>query len=118
MLEKHSCNPTFIFEFFPVVMESSVEILRRLLARGAMLNCVDRRGQTCLMHAVLSDRQEVVKLLVDSGADLAPYNVYQNTALDIARARGLKVIQLLKCVLLVNVQNKSSTEICILKFCA
>jgi len=80
-------------------MESSVEILRQLLMRGAMLNCVDRRGQTCLMHAVLSGRQEVVKLLVDSGADLAPCNVYQNTALDIARAKGLKVIQLLKFVL-------------------
>lgn len=96
-------------------MESSVEILRELLMRGAVLNCVDHRGQTCLMHAVLSGRQEVVKLLVDSGADLAPCNVYQNTALDIARARGLKVIQLLKFVLLVNVQNKFSTEICILK---
>jgi len=70
------------------------------------------------MHAVLSGRLEVVKLLVDLGADLAPYNVYQNTALDIAKARGLKVIQLLKFVLLVNVQNKPSTEICIFKFCA
>jgi serine/threonine-protein phosphatase 6 regulatory ankyrin repeat subunit A len=76
-------------------MESSVEILRKLVTRGAMLTCVDCRGQTCLMHAVLSGRQEVVKLLVDSGAELAPCNVYQNTALDIARARGLKVIHLL-----------------------
>jgi len=116
MFDKHSCNSTLIFEFFLVVMKSSVKILRELLTRGAMLNCVDRHGQTCLMHAVLSGRQEVVKLLVDSGADFAPCNVYQNTALDIARARGLKVIQLLKFVLLVNVQNKSSTEICILKF--
>jgi ankyrin repeat protein len=81
-------------------MESSVEILRKLLEQGAMLNCVDRRGQTCLMHAVLSGSQNVVKLLVDSGADLALCNVYQNTALDMARARDLKVIGMLKFVLL------------------
>lgn len=100
-----------------MVIESSVEILRKLLERGAMLNCLDRHGQTCLMHAVLSGRQDVVKLLVDSGADLAPCNVYQNTALDMARASGFKVTGILKSVLLFNVQNKFPTEICILKFC-
>ena len=98
-------------------MESSTEILRKLLEQGAMVNCMDRRGQTCLMHAVLSCRLNVVKLLVDSGADLALRNVYQNTALGMARAGGLKVIGMLEFVLLFNVQNKSSTDIRILKFC-
>jgi ankyrin repeat protein len=43
------------------------------------------------MQAVLSGRQDAVKLLVDSGVDLAQCNVYHNTALDMARARDLKV---------------------------
>lgn len=72
-------------------MESSVQILKKLLERGATPNCVDRHGQTCLMQAVLSGRQDAVKLLVDSGVDLAQCNVYHNTALDMARARDLKV---------------------------
>jgi len=84
---------------FPVIMESSVEILKKLLERGAVLNCVDRHGQTCLMQAVLSGRQDVVKLLVDSGVDLASCNVYHNTALDMAWARNLEVSGMLKLIL-------------------
>ncbi|XP_069695751.1 fibronectin type 3 and ankyrin repeat domains protein 1-like isoform X2 [Periplaneta americana] len=75
-----------------VVLESAVPILKKLLESGAKFDCVDRHGQTCLMQAVLSGRQDVVKLLVDSGADLTPSNVYHNTALDMARARDLKEI--------------------------
>ncbi|KAJ9585986.1 hypothetical protein L9F63_020369 [Diploptera punctata] len=73
-----------------VVLESSFPILQKLLERGALVNAVDRRGQTCLMQAVLSGREDVVKLLVESEADLTPSNVYNNTALDMARAREFK----------------------------
>ncbi|XP_021920541.1 fibronectin type 3 and ankyrin repeat domains protein 1-like isoform X2 [Zootermopsis nevadensis] len=73
-----------------VILESSVQILKKLLERGATPNCVDRRGQTCLMQAVLSGCKDIVKLLVDSGADLVPCNVYHNTALDMACARDVK----------------------------
>jgi FOG: Ankyrin repeat len=72
-------------------LESTLPILQKLLERGGLVNAVDRRGQTCLMQAVLSGREKVVKLLVDAGADLTPSNMYHNTALDMARARELKV---------------------------
>jgi ankyrin repeat protein len=72
-------------------MESSVQILKKLLERGAMLNCMDCHGQTCIMQAVLSGNQDVVKLLVDSGADLSARNIYLNTALDLALAKDLQV---------------------------
>jgi ankyrin repeat protein len=86
-------------------MESSVEILKKLLERGAMLNCVDRHGQTCLMHAVLSGHQDVVKLMVDSGADLTACNVYHNTAIDLALAKDLQVRGELEIILFLNVKK-------------
>ncbi|XP_023719400.1 fibronectin type 3 and ankyrin repeat domains protein 1 [Cryptotermes secundus] len=75
-----------------VVMGSSVQILKKLLERGALLNCIDRHGQTCLMQAVLSGHQDVVKLLMDSGAELTACNVYHNTALDLALAKGIQEV--------------------------
>jgi ankyrin repeat protein len=89
----------FILVFFAVVMESSVQVLKKLVERGAMLNCMDVHGQTCVMQAILSGHQEVVKLLVDSGADLTARNIYHNTALDLAQAQDLQVRGMLKVVL-------------------
>ncbi|PSN40316.1 hypothetical protein C0J52_23633 [Blattella germanica] len=80
-----------------VVLESSFLILQKLLERGAYMNAVDRHGQTCLMQAILTGREDVVKLLVDAGADLSHYNMYHNTALDMARSRDLKVPRLFIC---------------------
>lgn len=71
-----------------------------------MLNCIDRHGQTCLMQAVLSGHQDVVKLLMDSGADLTACNVYHNTALDLALAKDLQVREVLKIVLFLNGKKK------------
>nr|CAD7575538.1 unnamed protein product [Timema californicum] len=71
-----------------MVSESTISILQALVSRGADVNCCDRRNQTCLMQAVLSGRQDAVKLLIDAGVDLHSRNVYSNTALDMAIGRG------------------------------
>jgi ankyrin repeat protein len=86
-------------------MESSVQILKKLLERGAVLNCMDHHGQTCLMQAVLSGHQDVVKLLVDSGADLTACNVYHNTALDLALAKDFQVRGMLEIVMFLEVKK-------------
>ncbi|XP_067006786.1 fibronectin type 3 and ankyrin repeat domains 1 protein [Anabrus simplex] len=75
-----------------IVVETPSRILQVLIQRGASVNAVDSRGVTCLMHAVLADRADVVKLLLDSGADPTHSNDYQNTALGMARAREKKDI--------------------------
>nr|CAD7450330.1 unnamed protein product [Timema bartmani] len=78
-----------------VVSESTISILQALVSHGADVNCRDRRKQTGLMKAVLSGRQDAVKLLVDTGVDLHSHNVYSNTSLDMAIGRGFKDITLL-----------------------
>lgn len=69
------------------------EIVRRLIAAGAPLDHVNTLGWTALMEAVIlgdggRDFQEVVKLLVDAGADRSIGDRDGVTPLEHARARG------------------------------
>lgn len=78
------------------------EIVRRLIAAGAPLDHVNNLGWTALMEAVVlgdggRDFQEVVKLLVDAGADKAIGDRDGVTPLEHARARGYaEIVSLLE----------------------
>lgn len=70
-----------------------VEVVRRLIAAGAPLDHVNNLGWTALMEAVVlgdrgSDHQEVVRLLLDAGADRLIADTGGVTPLSHARARG------------------------------
>lgn len=78
------------------------EIVRRLVAAGAPLDHVNNLGWTALMEAVVlgdgsGDFQEVVKLLVDAGADNTIGDRDGVTPLEHARARGYaEIVSLLE----------------------
>ena len=70
-----------------------VEVVRRLIAAGAPLDHVNNLGWTALMEAVVlgdggPNHQEVVRLLLDAGADRAIADRDGVTPLSHARARG------------------------------
>ena len=71
----------------------SLDVLERLAAAGTDIDALDRYGQTALMLAAINGRTEVVRILVDTGADLglrgtgAP-GFAGKTALDLAIAQG------------------------------
>ena len=55
--------------FLEVVKGGNVGFVRRLLAAGANPNAADKDGDTALMVAVKSNHAEVIKTLLDGGAD-------------------------------------------------
>jgi ankyrin repeat protein len=70
-----------------------VEVVRRLIAAGAPLDHVNNLGWTALMEAVVlgdggSDHQQVVRLLLDAGADRSIADRAGVPPLSHARARG------------------------------
>jgi ankyrin repeat protein len=70
-----------------------VEVVRRLIAAGAPLDHVNNLGWTALMEAVVlgnggSNHQQVVRLLLDAGADHSIADRDGVTPLEHARARG------------------------------
>uniref|UniRef100_A0A671NIW3 Fibronectin type 3 and ankyrin repeat domains protein 1-like n=1 Tax=Sinocyclocheilus anshuiensis TaxID=1608454 RepID=A0A671NIW3_9TELE len=62
-----------------------------LLQAGADVNIRDKAGKTPLMVAVLNNHVELVKLLLDSGADHHMKNEYGAGAADMAKAFGRQV---------------------------
>lgn len=57
------------------------------------MNDADDRNQTILMQAVLSDRPEVVQLLLNKGADTEVKNIYGHSAYDMAKHSTNKASQ-------------------------
>lgn len=72
------------------MLESSLNVIRELLHRGAEVNSHDKRNVTCLMLATLSGRSEVVGVLINGGADPQRRDIYNNTALDMAKNTPVK----------------------------
>lgn len=72
-------------------------IVQRLLSAGANVNAQDAKGWTPLMEIVVSDRIDIVKLLLKKGADTSIKNKDGKTALDIAIiSKANNTIQYLK----------------------
>jgi ankyrin repeat protein len=70
-----------------------VEVVRRLIAAGAPLDHVNNLGWTALMEAVIlgdggSNHQQVVRLLLEAGADRSIADRSGVSPLAHARARG------------------------------
>ncbi|MCR4266811.1 ankyrin repeat domain-containing protein [Nitratireductor sp. ZSWI3] len=70
-----------------------VEVVRRLIAAGAPLDHVNNLGWTALIEAVIlgdggADHQQVVRLLLDAGADRSIADRDGVTPLEHARSRG------------------------------
>ncbi|XP_073725763.1 fibronectin type 3 and ankyrin repeat domains 1 protein isoform X3 [Misgurnus anguillicaudatus] len=76
------------------------EVAAILLQAGAGVNVRDKPGKTPLMVAVLNNHEELVKLLLDSGADHQMKNEYGASAADMAKAFGKENI--------INLLNKIS----------
>ena len=68
-----------------VKAENTVQV-EGLLARGADVNYTDRRGNSAIIHAVRSRQAEIVKLLMENGAEIQKKNKNNETALTIAAA--------------------------------
>lgn len=75
-----------------VVLKSSIDVLQFLLDNGSEANEADDRNQTLLMQAVLSDRPEVVQLLINRDANIEEKNVYGHSAYDMAKNSTNKVL--------------------------
>lgn len=71
--------------------------VRRLIAAGASLDLPDDRGVTPLMQAVCWENLDMVKLLVEAGADTGARDRSGRTALEMAKAnRHQEIIEYLE----------------------
>ena len=71
------------------VAHGTLLIVQRLLVAGASPNESDDMGRTALhMAAESDDRDEVLKLLLGSGADALKQDLFGDTALDVAERNG------------------------------
>ena len=66
--------------------------LKTLVKAGADLNEFDQYGYTLLMNCVTKDNSELVKILLELGADKNIQNKYGQTAKDIAYDEGKRAI--------------------------
>lgn len=75
---------------------ANVVVLERLIENGAHLDLVDSAGRTALMYAVLMGHDQLVKALVDAGADATIATSDGVTPLDAARdGNNVRVLKLL-----------------------
>ena len=63
-------------------------IVEMLLRRRVEVNCKDSDGVTPLIEAALSDREDIVRLLLEQGADVHPKDKYGFTALGYVDGRN------------------------------
>jgi ankyrin repeat protein len=101
MLLDKGANPNITNEGYTAIIYATsygfVEIVEMLVENGADVNQIHLDGTTPLINAVLSDDGEMVKLLLDKGADPAIKDYGENTALDYAKAmKNSEIIELLQ----------------------
>jgi ankyrin repeat protein len=73
------------------------KLAKELIEYGANVNIQGHGGETPLMYAVRNGQEDLIKMIVDKGADLSVLNSYKKTALDIAKERGdANIINLLQ----------------------
>lgn len=61
--------------------------------KGANINCTDVNGYTPLMHAVIGGQLQIIKYLIEAGADIDIKNIYGKTVLDIMKEKGTSAVK-------------------------
>ena len=61
--------------------------------KGANINCTDVNGYTPLMHAVIGGQLQIIKYLIEAGADIDIKNTYGKTVLDIMKEKGTSAVK-------------------------
>lgn len=85
---------------FIIHKTGNLEIVKRLLTKGAVVNTQNRTGETALMYAAWRGYSEIVKLLLEHRADASLKNRQGDTALTLAESRGhLDIVQMLQAVM-------------------
>ena len=78
----------------------NLEITKRLIAKGAVVNAQNRTGETALMYAAWRGYSEIVQLLLKNRADATLKNRQGDTALMLAESRGhLAIVQMLQATM-------------------
>ncbi len=78
----------------------NLEITKRLIAKGAVVNAQNRTGETALMYAAWRGHSEIVQLLLKNRADATLKNRQGDTALTLAESRGhLAIVQMLQATM-------------------
>ena len=78
----------------------NLEIAKRLIAKGAVINAQNRTGETALMYAAWRGYSEIVQLLLKNRADATLKNRQGDTALMLAESRGhLAIVQMLQATM-------------------
>ena len=78
----------------------NLEITKRLIAKGAVVNAQNRTGETALMYAAWRGHSEIVQLLLKNRADATLKNRQGDTALTLAESKGhLAIVQMLQATM-------------------
>lgn len=76
--------------------EGNFNVAKVLIQLGVDVNKTGDEGHTPLMEAVMWQRKNIVRLLIDNGADKYAKDLYGNSCIQMARKTGnLEIIELL-----------------------
>ena len=62
------CGPSV--DIHDAAHSGNIEAVKKHLAAGADVNAIDHEGNTPLHHAVYNDQTEIIRLLIDKGAEV------------------------------------------------
>ena len=85
---------------FIIHKTGNLEITKRLIAKGAIVNTQNRTGETALMYAAWRGHSEIVEFLIEHHADATLKNRQGDTALTLAKSKGhLDIVRMLQAVM-------------------
>ena len=85
---------------FIIHKTGNLEITKRLIAKGAVINAQNRTGETALMYAAWRGYSKIVEFLIEHHADATLKNRQGDTALTLAKSKGhLDIVRMLQAVM-------------------
>ena len=88
LLHKHGGKSGVELSIHGAVRVGNIEAVKKYIAMGENLDSKDAEGQTPLCRAVQYGEKDVIKLLIQEGADVNARMNFGDTALDYANASG------------------------------